>query len=167
MTPDKILDQSKFLIGGPRRAAYGPPDKNFPRVATMWGAFIGHPLTAAQVAWMLCLLKVARASEGVPSDDTATDAAAYAALAGSLNPEDSTAHEENIMSGWQPIETAPKDGMQLIVWNGEFLSVSSWGKTAHVPFYGFLQLVGCDFQEMDLMSPQPTHWLPFPEAPHD
>jgi len=64
---------------------------------------------------------------------------------------------------WQPIETAPRDGTDIIVWDGDIVTITTWGKTAHVPLYGWLQVAWADPQDVDLMYPQPTHWMPRPE----
>lgn len=69
------------------------------------------------------------------------------------------------MTDWQPIETAPRDGTPIIVWDGEIRTLTVWGKVSHVPIYGFLEVVGCDFNDTDLMGPQPTHWMPLPLPP--
>lgn len=76
------------------------------------------------------------------------------------------------MSEWQPIETAPKDGTEIIVWDGgradmvrwqdyEFQnSGASWcmarGDTAHEGYVGYYGVH---------MVENPTHWMPLPDAP--
>lgn len=69
------------------------------------------------------------------------------------------------MSDWQPIKTAPRDGTDIIVWDGEVRTVTTWGKVSHVPIYGFLRVWGYDIEDVDLMDPQPVLWQPFPDAP--
>ena len=66
---------------------------------------------------------------------------------------------------WQPIETAPKDGTDVLVWDGEVRTLSHWGKSAHVPLYGWLALVFADPCDLNLLRDQPTHWMPLPEPP--
>jgi hypothetical protein len=70
----------------------------------------------------------------------------------------------DLVPQWQPIETAPKDGTDVMVWDGEVRTLSTWGKTAHVPIYGWLQIAWADPEDADLMYPQPTHWMPLPSA---
>lgn len=69
------------------------------------------------------------------------------------------------MGDWQPIETAPRDGTDIIVWDGEVRTVTLWGKVSHVPIFGFLGVWGSDIEDVDLMNPQPTHWMPMPNPP--
>ena len=66
---------------------------------------------------------------------------------------------------WLPIETAPKDGTDIIVWDGEIRTITSWGKTAHVPIYGWLQVAWGNPEDADLMDPPPLKWMPLPLPP--
>lgn len=51
------------------------------RIADLWGAYLGHPLTPTDVVRLMILLKIARSQEGDEADpDHATDVAGYAAL---------------------------------------------------------------------------------------
>ena len=79
-----LLHRAATIVGGDRQNAYGPPERSFCQIAAMWSAYLGVEVSARDVAWMMSLLKIARASHGVPNEDTAIDAAAYAALAGEL-----------------------------------------------------------------------------------
>ena len=65
---------------------------------------------------------------------------------------------------WQPIETAPKDGTEILVWN----EVSGPYRTAYqdrINEYegrwpmGFCGRIGVWF-------PSPTHWMPLPKPPN-
>jgi len=58
--------------------------------------------------------------------------------------------------GWQPIETAPKDGRSVLVADAKY-------KTIGINFW-------CNYEndwdrESDLVWP--THWMPLPEPPQD
>ena len=61
------------------------------------------------------------------------------------------------MSGWQPIETAPKDGTRVILGNPN----NPYGEW---PFMGEFDAgkwrIHIDGQTID-----PTHWMPLPEPP--
>jgi hypothetical protein len=75
----------------------------------------------------------------------------------------------NETTGWQPIETAPKDGTEILIWDGTWVHTTvrvfnDWlGSSGGVPFFdddgsdreyapGHLYLA-------------PTHWMPLPEPP--
>ena len=77
---------------------------------------------------------------------------------------------------WQPIETAPKDGTQLLLSNGADVEQGWWmhdeggiiehrdmdgrytGQTESDGFIGWWDVSGC-------MEPEPTHWMPLPTVP--
>jgi len=65
---------------------------------------------------------------------------------------------------WQPIETAPKN-RQVLVSDGYEVAYSVLGKAAHVPIYGWIELVGVDPYDADVLEMEPTHWMPLPEPP--
>lgn len=79
------------------------------------------------------------------------------------------------MSEWQPIETAPKDGTVLILWNGATLGTGSWEAYARDELGNAIGIntedqpdcidrwewTGEGFET----SPAPTHWQPMPEPP--
>ena len=61
--------------------------------------------------------------------------------------------------GWQPIETAPKDGTQILLWE----------RQSRGPFMGWwhdgwpsLESYWTDEAETE---PDPTHWMELPERP--
>lgn len=61
------------------------------------------------------------------------------------------------MSNWQPIETAPKDGTEVLIW---------------VELHGFMRRAVSHYagQYADWVIPgiaglNPTHWMPLPEPP--
>ncbi len=82
--------------------------------------------------------------------------------------------EQNAARQWQPIETAPKDGQKLILFNAGGIGVGSWR-------YGRFQIWqnGLTPSGMRVAIPldaegfhwewdghnQPTHWMPLPEPP--
>lgn len=68
-----------------REATHGPVRPNLDRTAHLWSALIGKRLTAADVAVMLAMLKVARICEGNQFQrDHWADCLGYIALAGGL-----------------------------------------------------------------------------------
>ena len=68
-------------------------------------------------------------------------------------------------SDWQPIETAPRDGSQVVVWNpdnpyGEWPLMAQW----HAPSQTWS--IHIEGQRIWLGLPlDPTHWIPLPEPP--
>lgn len=77
-----VLDEAGELIHSDRNVAYGPPMKNFQRIADIWNTILGdqlkEPITTWQVADMSIAIKLARNIEK-PKRDNYTDMAGYAA----------------------------------------------------------------------------------------
>ena len=65
--------------------------------------------------------------------------------------------------GWQPIETAPRDGAFVLVWNGYWISAAKYWE----PYDGTYRRgwVSETTELLELIEPQPTHWMPLPAAP--
>lgn len=93
MKRKKILSAAAKATSKDRESVYGPPEINFLNIAGYWENYLsslGVPIPAdgllepEDVAWMLTLVKVARAVGPTYSPDNAIDAAGYAALAGEL-----------------------------------------------------------------------------------
>jgi hypothetical protein len=64
---------------------------------------------------------------------------------------------EDIMSEWQPIETAPRDGAEILIcWKKQF---GGWFVTA-----AYLNEGRCFAVGGGLLG-QPTHWMPLPAPP--
>lgn len=61
--------------------------------------------------------------------------------------------------GWQPIETAPRDGTRMLLWvRGHLVMLGSWA--------GHGAYSGAAFWSNNVpIVPQPTHWLPLPQPP--
>jgi hypothetical protein len=80
----RILREAERLICGDREADYGPPAASFARTAALWSAYLGQPVTAAQVCDCLALLKLARLSHDAGHADSRKDACGYLALGGEV-----------------------------------------------------------------------------------
>jgi hypothetical protein len=64
-----------------------------------------------------------------------------------------------MMSGWQLIETAPKDGTRILAWDGLCMMVLWWGSGG---WYDAQWVT----VHLDNNRPfAPTHWMPLPEPP--
>lgn len=59
---------------------------------------------------------------------------------------------------WQPIETAPKDGTEVIGWNGDSVDIIHWEVN---PAW----IDEPCWEDRDCEMPRPSHWLPIPPAP--
>lgn len=57
---------------------------------------------------------------------------------------------------WQPIETAPKGGTEILVWNNGTILHVRWGGDFH---NAWMLVHGIDFAD------HATHWMPLPEPP--
>ncbi len=84
------------------------------------------------------------------------------------------------MSEWKPIDTAPKDGTKVLIWNSvyDFCPIAWWGEKDGDDsiFYGWNFEGGhspCCSCEDDFIGWNedidegfmPTHWMPLPEPP--
>lgn len=72
-------------------------------------------------------------------------------------------------SQWQPIETAPKDGLKVLVYDESYgLPQKAWfGKDRNDETYeGWLFGDGDDYSCGMYFTPiNPTHWMPLPKPP--
>lgn len=81
----EILSDAAVCVCSDRNLMYGEPEDNFDVIAAMWSAYLGIPVTAADVAAMMILFKVARiATAEKPSRDSYVDIAGYAACGGGM-----------------------------------------------------------------------------------
>lgn len=66
-----------------RNRTHGDPQETLGRIAAMWSAYLGIPVSAAQVASMMALLKIARSGHAYDRDHY-LDGIAYLMLAEGL-----------------------------------------------------------------------------------
>lgn len=91
MKAAEILAAAAALVDGDRANSHGPKLRNHQNIATLWSAWLqvrrdpSAPLTPADAAAMMVLLKLARSQLGGKNVDDALDAAAYAAIFGELD----------------------------------------------------------------------------------
>ena len=84
---ENILSQAADITAGDREKDYGDPHDNLTNMARLVQAYlfgkhgIEVDLDSEDMAWIMLLLKIARASTGYKHDNY-VDAAAYAAIAG-------------------------------------------------------------------------------------
>ena len=82
-TRSEVLAEADLLINGDRARQYGSASENFGCIADMWSAYLGKRLSAADVANMMALLKIARLRGGM-HEDSSVDGCGYLALAHEL-----------------------------------------------------------------------------------
>lgn len=79
-----ILGAADRIINGQRAHDYGDAAESFGRLAALWTATLGVPITPAQVALCLLQLKVSRLCTSPGHADSWIDAAGYIALGGEI-----------------------------------------------------------------------------------
>jgi hypothetical protein len=100
-----------------------------------------------------------------PTDDEAWLKAVDAIMALFANPEQSPEPVQNLHEfdgEWRDIASAPKDGTHFLASVDGEVRLVAWGKTSHVPMYGFC-LADQGVEDFDLCKP--THWRPLPAPP--
>ena len=77
----RVLWEAARITCGDRNATYGSPVDNMAATAALWSAFLGVPVTGAQVAVCMSLLKIARLKTSPAHEDSHVDGACYLAIA--------------------------------------------------------------------------------------
>jgi hypothetical protein len=84
---DSVADEAKSIVAGSRRKAYGSPERNFSRIATLWNAHltnlgiidgVSRRLHPEDVSMLMLLMKMARLTETVDHRDSIVDLTGYA-----------------------------------------------------------------------------------------
>jgi len=95
----EVLSKALELTGGDRAKTHGDKRQNHQNIANLWNAYLGiaadadtigvltRPLTAADVATLMCLLKIARMKSGTFNLDNFIDLAGYAGVAAECSDE--------------------------------------------------------------------------------
>jgi hypothetical protein len=79
---ESVLEEAQRLVGGARQGHYGPPEENVPRIAALWSAYLGVPVSSRQYCDLMMLMKLGRsATGGAYLRDTYVDLAGYALCA--------------------------------------------------------------------------------------
>jgi len=79
-----ILATATQAIPVDRAATHGAAENSFGLIAAYWASHLDHPVSAADVATMMVLLKCARMAGNPAHLDNYVDAAGYAAIGGEL-----------------------------------------------------------------------------------
>jgi len=84
---DNILKIAQDLIKGDRANDYGDKTITHSNIATLWSDYLGHPISAHDVAICMILLKIARLKTA-HKEDSYIDIAGYAAIAAEIEIKD-------------------------------------------------------------------------------
>ena len=90
MKAAEIIARAGELVGGDRERTHGPKSANHDKIAALWNAYLGirrdkgYPLTGADVAILMALLKIARTQLGAYNADDAVDLVGYGAVYGEI-----------------------------------------------------------------------------------
>ena len=76
----QVLDTAKSIVSGARETTYGGPESSFLSISRLWSAYLEIPISPADVAILMALMKIARlqSSQGTHFDSW-VDLAGYAA----------------------------------------------------------------------------------------
>jgi hypothetical protein len=69
------------------------------------------------------------------------------------------------MGEWQPIATAPKDGTEIILTDGDSVASGYWGPTYFGSDYAWIVWSHRSEHQPVALDEDPTHWMPLPELP--
>lgn len=84
MNRSEILDTAKGYVTQDRETDHGSAESNFGMIATYWSAHLDTNITAADVAVMMTLLKLARIKQNRAHQDNWIDGCGYLALGGEI-----------------------------------------------------------------------------------
>jgi hypothetical protein len=72
----------------------------------------------------------------------------------------------NESNSWQPIDTAPKDGTEILLLTGHGMKIGAWYDDFYSkkpkPYWTWW-----DYSKIIMRRNQPTHWQPLPKMPSD
>lgn len=77
---NSILDEAGKIIYGDREKTYDDPGINLRRIAGVWSALLGIPITADQVCLCMIGVKLSRLVHTPTHRDSQVDVCGYAAL---------------------------------------------------------------------------------------
>jgi hypothetical protein len=75
------------------------------------------------------------------------------------------------MTEWQPIKTAPIDGTEILVTDGETVSTCFYFISDNPDYASFVRSSGGELIDIsvstywNLLFKNPTHWMPMPTPP--
>lgn len=84
MNRTDILTTAAQVVTVDRAATHGDAEDSFARIASLWSAYLGEEIGAADVSSMMILLKIARLQGNPKHADNWIDVAGYAACGGEI-----------------------------------------------------------------------------------
>ena len=87
MNRAEILDTAKGYVTKDRDAVHGSAQRNFGTIGALWSAYLEHPVSTADVAVMMTLMKCARIKANPAHVDSWVDGAGYLACGGEIATE--------------------------------------------------------------------------------
>ena len=78
-TREECLKKAMEIVCTDRESQYGAPEDNFKMISNLWSDYLQADINSEDVAMMMALLKIARASTGKFKADNYIDLAGYAA----------------------------------------------------------------------------------------
>lgn len=73
-----LIEDATRFVTSERSGVYGRPKVNHERIAALWSAWLGQPITASDAAMCALLVKVARLMESPTHRDSIADLIGYA-----------------------------------------------------------------------------------------
>lgn len=84
MNRSEILDTAKHYVNIDRANTHGDAESNFGLIATYWSAHLDATVSAADVAVMMTLFKLARAKGNMANSENWIDGCGYLACGGEI-----------------------------------------------------------------------------------
>lgn len=82
-----FLEEASKVINGTRAEDYGSAEKNFKRIADLWTAILGHPVSVEEFAQCMIAVKLGRLSNSPDHRDSWVDIAGYVGCVGQIHDE--------------------------------------------------------------------------------
>lgn len=84
MTRAGILAEAARIVTQDRNVTHGEPEETFGLIAAYWSAHLDHPVSAADVAAMMTLFKLARLKANPTNPENWVDGCGYLACGGEI-----------------------------------------------------------------------------------
>ena len=84
MTRAGILEEAARIVTQDRNVTHGEPEETFGLIAAYWSAHLDHPVSAADVAALMTLFKLARLKANPSNPENWVDGCGYLACGGEI-----------------------------------------------------------------------------------